>query len=90
MKLTEFSLWAFKLELSLARKFTLFSRCVCAHFERHFDPIETDVLSIVYLHCQLTNNNHTGQLITPTKFNNLTCPLIINSQIPSITYSQYV
>lgn len=42
MKLTEFSLWAFKLELGLARKFTLFSRCVCAHFERHFVPIETD------------------------------------------------
>jgi len=42
MKLSEFSLWAFKLELDLARKFTLFSRCVCAHFERAFDPIETD------------------------------------------------
>ncbi|MFM5735035.1 hypothetical protein [Aeromonas hydrophila] len=42
MKLTEFSLWAFTLELGLARKFTLFSRCVCAHFERHFVPIETD------------------------------------------------
>lgn len=42
MKLTEFSLWAFTLELDLARKFTLFSRCVCAHFERLFDPIETD------------------------------------------------
>ncbi|WMS86695.1 hypothetical protein [Pleionea litopenaei] len=42
MKLSEFSLWAFKLELDLARKFTLFSRCVCAHFERLFDPIETD------------------------------------------------
>ncbi len=42
MKLKEFSLWAFTLELDLARKFTLFSRCVCAHFERLFDPIETD------------------------------------------------
>ncbi|WP_340677927.1 hypothetical protein [Paraglaciecola sp.] len=42
MKLSEFSLWAFKLELDLSRKFTLFSRCVCAHFERLFDPIETD------------------------------------------------
>lgn len=42
MKLSEFSLWAFKLELDLTRKFTLFSRCVCAHFERLFDSIETD------------------------------------------------
>lgn len=42
MKLTEFSLWAFKLELDLARKFTLFSRCVCAHFERVFDSIDTN------------------------------------------------
>lgn len=42
MKLSEFSLWAFKLELDLARKFTLFSRCVCSHFERLFDSIETD------------------------------------------------
>ena len=42
MKLPEFSLWAFELELDLARKFTLFSRCVCAHFERLFDSIETD------------------------------------------------
>ncbi len=42
MKLEEFSLWGFKLELSESRKFTLFNRCVCAHFERHFDPIETD------------------------------------------------
>ena len=42
MKLSEFSLWAFKLELDLSRKFTLFNRCVCAHFERVFDPIETD------------------------------------------------
>lgn len=42
MKLKEFSLWGFKLELSESRKFTLFNRCVCAHFERHFDPIETD------------------------------------------------
>ena len=42
MKLSEFSLWAFKLELDLARKFTLFSRCICVHFERLFEPIETD------------------------------------------------
>jgi len=42
MKLKEFSLWGFKLELSESRKFTLFNRCVCAHFERYFDSIETD------------------------------------------------
>ncbi|MBL1293285.1 MAG: hypothetical protein COB61_005370 [Thiotrichales bacterium] len=42
MKLKEFSLWGFKLELVESRKFTLFNRCVCAHFERHFEPIETD------------------------------------------------
>lgn len=42
MKLEEFSLWGFKLELAESRKFTLFNRCVCAHFERHFQPIETD------------------------------------------------
>ena len=42
MKLKEFSLWGFKLELSESREFTLFNRCVCAHFERHFEPIETD------------------------------------------------
>jgi hypothetical protein len=42
MKLKEFSLWGFKLELEDSRKFTLFNRCVCAHFERHFQPIETD------------------------------------------------
>ena len=44
MKLKEFSLWGFKLELSESRKFTLLNRCVCAHFERHFDPIETDAI----------------------------------------------
>jgi hypothetical protein len=42
MKLKEFSLWGYKLELEESRKFTLFNRCVCAHFERHFEPIETD------------------------------------------------
>ena len=42
MKLKEFDLWAFKLELSESKKFSLFIRCVCAHFERHFQPIETD------------------------------------------------
>lgn len=42
MKLSEFSLWAFKLDIDLARKFTLFNRCVCAHFERLFNPIQTD------------------------------------------------
>lgn len=42
MKLTEFDLWAFKLELSEAREFTLFCRCVCAHFERYFQPIQTE------------------------------------------------
>lgn len=42
MKLEEFSLWGFKLELSESRKFTLFNRSVCAHFERHFDGIDTD------------------------------------------------
>lgn len=42
MKLKEFSLWGYKLELSESRKFTLTNRCVCAHFERHFKPIDTD------------------------------------------------
>ena len=42
MKLSEFSLWAFKLELDDSRKFTLFNRCVCAHFERLLEPIEID------------------------------------------------
>ncbi len=44
MKLKEFSLWAFKLELTEARNFTLFNRSVCAHFERHFEPIETEAI----------------------------------------------
>jgi len=42
MKLNEFVLWGFKLDLTESRNFTLFNRCVCAHFERHFVPIETD------------------------------------------------
>lgn len=42
MKLKEFSLWGFKLELSESRKFTLFNRSVCAHFERHFQSIDTE------------------------------------------------
>jgi hypothetical protein len=48
LKLSEFSLWAYKLELSEARAFTLESRCVCAHFERHFEGIATkDIYRIV-------------------------------------------
>lgn len=42
MKLEEFSLWAFKLPLNESRIFTLFIRSVCAHFERHFNSIQTD------------------------------------------------
>ena len=42
MKLKEFNLWAFLLTLPESRKFTLFNRSVCAHFERHFEPIETN------------------------------------------------
>lgn len=41
MKLSEFVLWAFKLDLSESRAFTLENRCVCAHFERHFQGIDT-------------------------------------------------
>lgn len=42
MKLKEFALWGFKLPLEESRKFTLFNRSVCAHFERHFEAIDTD------------------------------------------------
>ena len=42
MKLKEFDFWAFKLELEESRQFSLFCRSVCAHFERHFQPIETE------------------------------------------------
>ena len=42
MKLKEFDLWCFKLPLKESRKFTLFNRCVCAHFERHFQQIGTN------------------------------------------------
>jgi len=42
MKLKEFDLWGFKLKLKDSRRFTLFNRCVCAHFERYFQPIDTD------------------------------------------------
>ncbi|MCC2614637.1 hypothetical protein LJ739_00095 [Aestuariibacter halophilus] len=42
MKLKEFDLWAYKLELDDSRAFTLESRCVCAHFERHFKGLETE------------------------------------------------
>lgn len=42
MKLKEFSLWAYKLELNESRLFTLENRCVCAHFERHFNGVETE------------------------------------------------
>ncbi|GEB70292.1 hypothetical protein PC2016_3264 [Pseudoalteromonas carrageenovora] len=42
MKLREFSLWAYKLELNDSRAFTLENRCVCAHFERHFKSLEED------------------------------------------------
>lgn len=42
MKLKEFDLWAYKLELKDSRAFTLENRCVCAHFERHFKGLETD------------------------------------------------
>lgn len=42
MKLKEFVLWGFKLKLKDSRKFTLFNRSVCAHFERHFQSINTD------------------------------------------------
>ena len=53
MKLSEFCLWAFKLELEMARKFTLFNRCVCAHFERHFVSIDTeDVYRVVVKLCE--------------------------------------
>lgn len=41
MKLKEFDLWGYKLELKESRAFTLFNRSVCAHFERHFSPMET-------------------------------------------------
>ncbi len=42
MKLKEFVLWAYKLDLSDSRAFTLENRCVCAHFERHFRGGETE------------------------------------------------
>jgi len=42
VKLKEFDLWAYKLELSDSRAFTLENRCVCAHFERYFDGIDTE------------------------------------------------
>ena len=42
MKLKEFALWAYKLDLDDSRAFTLENRCVCAHFERHFKGLETE------------------------------------------------
>lgn len=42
MKLKEFSLWAYKLELNDSRVFTLENRCVCAHFERYFEGLEAE------------------------------------------------
>ncbi|MFV7710851.1 hypothetical protein [Shewanella algae] len=42
MKLKEFALWAYKLDLNDSREFTLENRCVCAHFERHFKGLETE------------------------------------------------
>ncbi len=42
MKLKEFSLWAYKLDLKDSRAFTLENRCVCAHYERHFKGQETE------------------------------------------------
>lgn len=44
MKLREFSLWAYKLELNDSRAFTLENRCICSHFERHFKSLEVDNL----------------------------------------------
>jgi hypothetical protein len=41
LKLKEFALWAYKLDLDDSRAFTLENRCVCAHFERHFKGLET-------------------------------------------------
>lgn len=42
MKLREFSLWAYKLELNDSRNFTLENRCICSHLERHFNEIDTE------------------------------------------------
>ena len=42
MKLKEFELWAFKLATEEASAILLFSRSVFAHFERHFEPIDTE------------------------------------------------
>ena len=42
MKLREFALWGFKLPLDESRSFTLFNRCLCSHFERCFESIETE------------------------------------------------
>lgn len=42
MKLKEFELWAFQLSAEESRVLSLFSRCVYAHFERHFQSIDTN------------------------------------------------
>lgn len=42
MKLKEFEFWAYKLELSESRDFSFLTRCVCAHFERYFESINTN------------------------------------------------
>lgn len=42
MKLKEFEIWAYELSLDDAKPIHRFSRCVLAHFERVFSPIDTD------------------------------------------------
>lgn len=42
MKLKEFDLWGYELELEQSREFNFFIRCICAHYERHFESFDTD------------------------------------------------
>jgi hypothetical protein len=82
MKLKEFDLWAFKLELPQSRKFTLFNRSVCAHFERHFKCIDTNgVYGIIIKLCESDERDGTTEISSSvlkyykpfdfTEFNNL-------------------
>lgn len=53
MKLKEFELWALQLSTEESRVLSSFSRCVYAHFERHFQPINTDgVYRIILKLCE--------------------------------------
>lgn len=61
VKLREFEIWAAELSLDDARPIHLFSRCVLAHFERVFSPIDTDGIYRVIIKFT-RNSNQAGDI----------------------------